>query len=97
MYRVLGEDDSGIAFFTGYYEPLLEGSLVRTGKYRYPLYRVPPDLIRKGNNIGRMAGGEFVPFYSRFEIDAQGVLNGKNLESPGCPILELFSFKSGVR
>ena len=45
VYRVKGEGDSGKVFFTGYYEPLLEGSLVRTEQYRYPIYRVPPDLV----------------------------------------------------
>lgn len=79
VYRVAG-NDAGLAFFTGYYEPLLEGSLVPSEKYKYPLYRVPPDLIRKENRIGRMKNGEFVPYYSRHEIDAQGVLRGRNLE-----------------
>lgn len=80
VYRVVGQGDSGNAFFTGYYEPLLEGSLVRTEKYKYPLYRVPPDLIRKENRIGRIQNGIFVPYYSRYEIDAEQVLKGKNLE-----------------
>lgn len=31
------------ALFTGYYEPELNGSLRRTGVYRYPLYRTPPE------------------------------------------------------
>lgn len=38
-------NDSGGAFFTGYYEPLLDGSLERSEKYRAPLYAVPPDLL----------------------------------------------------
>ena len=29
------------ALFTGYFEPELDGSRVRTGRYRYPLYRTP--------------------------------------------------------
>lgn len=80
VYRVAGSDDDGSVLFTGYYEPLLEGSLQRTEKYRYPLYRTPPDLIRKGNKVGRMEDDEFVPYYSRREIDVDGVLRGKNLE-----------------
>ena len=31
--------------FTGYYEPRLQGSRVRDGRYRYPLYRRPADLV----------------------------------------------------
>ncbi len=80
IYRITGSDSAGDVLFTGYYEPLLEGSLKRTEKFRYPLYRVPPDLVKKENKIGRMKYGMFVPYYSRYEIDAEGVLQGKNLE-----------------
>ncbi|MGD0278033.1 MAG: MltA domain-containing protein [Smithella sp.] len=80
VYRVTGSDAALSVLFTGYYEPLLEGSLERTGKYKYPLYRVPPDLIKNENKIGRMKNGKFVPYYSRYEIDVEGVLQGKNLE-----------------
>ncbi|TMA87754.1 MAG: hypothetical protein E6J74_29120, partial [Deltaproteobacteria bacterium] len=31
--------------FTGYYQPVIEGSLTPTAEFRYPLYRTPPDLI----------------------------------------------------
>lgn len=80
VYRVAGSGSNSNALFTGYYEPLLEGSLERTEKYKYPLYRVPPDLIKKDNQIGRMKDDKFVPYYSRREIDVDGVLQGKNLE-----------------
>jgi len=85
IYMVTGADATGKALFTGYYEPLLEGSLTKSEKYKYPLYRVPDDLIVKRlapneTKIGRMHGGEFVPYFSRREIDVGGVLQGKNLE-----------------
>ena len=80
VYRVAGAGNYPGALFTGYYEPLLEGSLKRTDKYRYPLYRVPPDLVKKESQIGRMNDGKFVSYYSRREIDVDGVLHGKNLE-----------------
>ena len=80
VYRVNGSDQAGSVLFTGYYEPLLEGSLNRTEKYKYPLYRVPSDLLVKENQIGRMKDGKFVPYYSRHEIDVEEVLKGKNLE-----------------
>ncbi len=46
---------------------------------------MPDDLIVKRltpneNKIGRSESGEFVPYYSRKEIDVDGVLQGKNLE-----------------
>jgi membrane-bound lytic murein transglycosylase A len=80
VYRVAGSGNSPDALFTGYYEPLLEGSLERTEKYKYPLYRVPPDLIKKDNQIGRIKDGKFVSYYSRRKIDVDAVLQGKNLE-----------------
>jgi membrane-bound lytic murein transglycosylase A len=80
VYRMTGSDDEGTVLFTGYYEPLLEGSRERTEKYKYPLYRVPPDLVIKENHVGRMKDDKFVPYYSRREIDAEGILQGKNLE-----------------
>lgn len=80
VYRVAGPDEDRRTLFTGYYEPLLEGSLTESEKYKYPLYRVPPDLIKNENKIGRMQGDEFVPYFSRKEIDVSGVLRGKNLE-----------------
>jgi membrane-bound lytic murein transglycosylase A len=85
VYRVAGPDEDRRTLFTGYYEPLLEGSLTESEKYKYPLYRVPDDLIVKRltpneNKIGRIQGSEFVPYYSRREIDVYGVLRGKNLE-----------------
>jgi membrane-bound lytic murein transglycosylase A len=85
VYRVAGSDGDRRTLFTGYYEPLLEGSLTPSEKYKYPLYRVPDDLIVKRlapneNKIGRMQGGEFVPYFSRKEIDVGGILRGENLE-----------------
>lgn len=35
---------SGQAFYTGYYEPELAGSLQRTERFRFPLHAPPPDL-----------------------------------------------------
>jgi membrane-bound lytic murein transglycosylase A len=70
IYRAAGSVDNGGVLFTGYYAPLLEGSLTRTDKYRYPIYKAPPELIVGKNTIS----------YSRKEIDEGGVLRGKNLE-----------------
>jgi membrane-bound lytic murein transglycosylase A len=80
VYRIAGTGNFNNALFTGYYEPLLEGSLKRTEKYKYPLYRVPSDLIKKENKVGRMKDGKFIPYYSRREIDVDRVLQGRNLE-----------------
>jgi membrane-bound lytic murein transglycosylase A len=73
VYRAAGQDGNGGVLFTGYYVPLLEGSLTRTEKYKYPLYKSPPELMDKKNS-------QSVYYYSRKEIDTEGVLQGKNLE-----------------
>jgi membrane-bound lytic murein transglycosylase A len=55
------------ALFTGYFEPELDGSPVRTPRYAWPIYRRPPEL-RDGQ-----------VFHSRAEIE-RGVLRGRGLE-----------------
>lgn len=85
VHRASGENGDGAVLFTGYYEPLLEGSLTRTDKYKYPLYRPPPDIVMEkvSNNktkISRKINGRMVPYYTRREIDVDGVLQGKGLE-----------------
>ena len=67
------------AFFTGYYVPVLEGSLKPTGEFPEPLYETPDDLIKvdlgqfadKWKNeriVGRLEGQMLVPYDSREEI-----------------------------
>jgi membrane-bound lytic murein transglycosylase A len=85
LYKADGADNNGGVLFTGYYEPLLEGSLTRTEKYKYPLYKPPPDLLavkvsKNENKIYRINNGEQVPYFTRKEIDVNGILQGKNLE-----------------
>jgi membrane-bound lytic murein transglycosylase A len=77
--------------FTGYYQPVIEGSLTPTEEYRYPIYRTPIDLIAAEQVtlgpkiivervVGRAEGEQFVPYYTRREIDEAGVLRGRDLE-----------------
>jgi membrane-bound lytic murein transglycosylase A len=83
-----GDDPEGL--FTGYYEPLLQGSRKRTDRYRVPLYVRPPDLVMvdlgdfreelKGQRIaGRVEEGDLVPYPDRRAIE-EGALSGKELE-----------------
>lgn len=55
------------ALFTGYFEPELEGSPVRTGRFQYPIYRRPPEL-RDGTL-----------YHSREAIE-NGAIAGRGLE-----------------
>jgi membrane-bound lytic murein transglycosylase A len=45
-YRAAGNDGQGTVHFTGYFEPIYQGSRQRTAEYRYPLYRKPQDFSR---------------------------------------------------
>jgi membrane-bound lytic murein transglycosylase A len=91
LYRATGRVKKGRVLFTGYYEPIYEGSLSPDETFKYPLYRLPDDLIRvdlslfnekfKGESIVvRIAGKKILPYYSRYQIEAERALKGKGLE-----------------
>ena len=91
VYRATGRDRDRRILFTGYYEPIYEGSLSPDGVFRYPLYRPPDDLIRidlslfsekfKGENIvARIEGKNVLPYFSRYQIEVERALEGKKLE-----------------
>jgi membrane-bound lytic murein transglycosylase A len=88
IYRSVGRNGKGEVLYTGYYEPLLNGSLVRSEQYRYPIYTRPRDLITidlslfhekfKGDKIiARLKNQTVVPYYDRSEIETDGVLEDK--------------------
>ena len=77
--------------FTGYYQPVIEASLVPTAEFAYPIYGKPADLIVaeqvtlapapiKEKVIGRVQGESWLPYYSRREIDQEGSLSGRGYE-----------------
>jgi membrane-bound lytic murein transglycosylase A len=77
--------------FTGYYQPVIEASLIPTTEYSYPIYGKPADLIVAEQVklapviiaekvFGRLDGESFIPYYSRREIDQQGILRGQGYE-----------------
>ena len=93
IFRIVPPDNSGRMFVTGYYEPVVEGSLKPGSEFRWPIYPVPSDLLvielgRFDSNkfhgerlVGRLEGKYFVPYYSRSEIDGKKVL-----EKPGAQL-----------
>ncbi|MCL1468878.1 MltA domain-containing protein [Argonema galeatum A003/A1] len=44
FYQSIGRDGLGNVLFTAYYEPIHQASRVRGPEYRYPIYRLPPNL-----------------------------------------------------
>jgi membrane-bound lytic murein transglycosylase A len=76
--EVYGNDDWGNVFITGYYEPHVTGSRIKTLDYDTPLYRAPEDLEK------------IRPFYTREEIDQLKVLDGQGLELAWLTPLDAF-------
>jgi len=81
-WAVLGAEGAAEGLVTGYYEPVLAGSLARNARFRFPVYGVPPDLVavdleslhpelRHLRLRGRIAGTRVVPYWTRGEIEAQ--------------------------
>jgi membrane-bound lytic murein transglycosylase A len=73
-------------FFTGYYEPIIEGSRFPSDKYTVPLYRRPPNMVTqrlrmsgKKGKAGKRTVKRTAPFYDRAQIE-DGVLAGRELE-----------------
>ena len=81
-WMVVNNRGANVGLVTGYYEPLLHGSLARTPRYQFPLYAPPSDLLTvdlgdvvpelKGRRIrGRLQGNRVVPYLTRAEIDSE--------------------------
>lgn len=79
-WRLQQDDGSNEGLLTGYYVPELEASRTRDETYRYPLYKVPDDLLvvdlsaiypeLSGYRLrGRLEGRRVVPYYDRAAID----------------------------
>ncbi len=58
----------GDALFTGYFEPELDGALRPGGRYRWPVYKIPPEA---------RSAGQWLP---RRDILTSGVMEGRGLE-----------------
>ncbi len=68
FFRPLLIEDGNDMIFTGYFEPELDGSRTRTGRYKYPIYAMPKDAKTAGQ------------WYTRRQILEDGVMDGLNLE-----------------
>ena len=68
FFRPVEIDDGKEALFTGYFEPELEGDTKPSSRYRYPLYRMPPEA--RTNR----------PWLSRREMEENGAMKNRGLE-----------------
>jgi len=88
VYQAAGRDGYGRGkmLITGYFEPVLKGSLQRRGAFRYPIYSIPNSLVmeksdqNKTKRVGRFdRNNSFVPYWNRKEIEELGVARGFEL------------------
>jgi membrane-bound lytic murein transglycosylase A len=101
-YRVSSTDGSVVGLVTGYYEPLLVGSRVRTAQYGVGLYAPPDDLLTidiadlypelKDKRVrGRVEGKKVVPYWSRADLERNSSpAAGKALAFVADPVEAMF-------
>ncbi len=88
VYQSVGDSRPGRVLFTGYYEPLLKGSLEKKAPFLYPLYARPEDLTTidlglfdeawKGRSlVGRIDHQRVVPYPDRKAIEVDRCLEKK--------------------
>ncbi|MGB3503165.1 MAG: murein transglycosylase A [Mesorhizobium sp.] len=89
-FRVSPAAGATTGFVTGFYEPQVEASAERDGRFQFPLYERPDDLVNvdDGNRpdgmdsylaFGRQTPHGIVEYYDRQAVD-QGALAGRRLE-----------------
>lgn len=99
LFQSVG-DHSGEMLITGYYEPVIAGSLRRSAEFSVPIYGRPSDLIDvdlgtfreslRGERIaGRLQGHRLVPYPSRGEVRRGTKIDGPVLAWAKDPV-ELF-------
>ncbi len=83
VYQSVGWDGRGTVWFTGYYTPIFEGRRQREGRFRYPLYAKPVDLVvdPEGVVLGRRRpDGSVEPGYpTRRQIEEGRILDGQEI------------------
>jgi peptidoglycan lytic transglycosylase A len=101
-YQVVGADGRDTGMITGYYEPLLTGSRIRSPRFNVPLYAAPDDLLTidltelypdlKDRRLrGRVEGKRVIPYWPRADIEnGKAPLAGKELVYVEDPVEAFF-------
>jgi membrane-bound lytic murein transglycosylase A len=82
-WRAVNPDGTTHGLITGYYEPLIKGSLQASAQYAWPIHARPRDMLavelndlypelRNKRVRGRQVGDKVVPYWTRGEINKMG-------------------------
>ena len=85
-YKLLDNNNDEHGLITGYYEPILNGSLVKTKRFQYPIYKTPKNLLivdfgslypelKNYKLRGKIVGNKVVPYDSREQIESKNNLD----------------------
>ena len=81
-YISVGCDNQGTVLYTGYYTPIFDGSLRRTDRFQYPLYKSPGNLVKgaDGAILGQKGpDGRIGKFPNRAGLQDSNLLAGNEL------------------
>lgn len=102
VFMTHGEQGKREGLITGYYEPILQGSLKKSAQYAYPVFRKPKDLLvvdmgrlypqlQNMRLRGRVQGQKVVPYFSRKEVEENPqLLTGEEILWVNDPIALFF-------
>ncbi len=79
-YELYNSNGTNRGTITGYYEPLLKGSLTKSDIYKYPIYKVPKDMLmidlkdaypelKKYRLRGKLVDGKIIAYDDREKIN----------------------------
>lgn len=74
-YKLIDSKAKDEGTITGYYEPLLHGSLKKSARFKYPIYKTPKNLIitdktnLNGSKRGKIVKNKLVPYDTREQIE----------------------------
>lgn len=80
-YELHNDNGTNNGLITGYYEPLLHGSRIKTDKYKYPIYKTPKDMykidlsaaypeLKKYRRLrGKLVNGKIVAYDDRAQLN----------------------------
>ena len=99
-------EENSDAFFTGYYSPIIKGSLTKDSRYKFPIYSTPDDLVTVTLdqkiastlpsetpviNRGRLIGKNVtIPYLSRKEINSGALKTHANIVAYAEDKIDLF-------